>query len=229
MPSSDTLHRRSDLPGYVDDVSQHTLGGRLAWSRMRKKMTQKELADAANKARATIVQYENDNIQPPIDVVAVLAEKLGVSPSYLAYGEHVVSGMVHKDTEMVSFPELSVGRDGTYTSSTFAFPKELIESYGVDTTSATLNAYVLATNAPAFEFASGDRVFVDTTITVPDTQHDMYLLKTRTGVEIVRVEPDFGSGASKEVRFTSSKGVAGKSKLADLTIIGAIVASLRAR
>lgn len=221
---SDSLPRRVDVAGAADHIDTSTLGGRMAWARLRRNMTQKELARLTSKSRATIVQYENDEINPPLAAVAVIAQKLGTSPSYIAFGENVVEGVSNREVEMVSFPEYTMGKDGTFASSVFAFSKTYIDSLGVD--SEKIAAYVLNRDAPHFGLHENDRLIVDTALTSPSDERDMYLLQTPAGLEVVRVEPDL-TGRSKAVQMTGSKGQSMSAKLGDLTILGAIISSIR--
>lgn len=225
MTTPDTLTRRVDVAGSAEATDVTSLGGRMSFARLRKKLSQKELAEACDKSRASIVQYEGNKILPPLDVVQKIAKYLNVSSSYIAYGEHVVEGISHKEVEMVSFPEISFGRDGSFTSSTFAFAKSLIAEYGIPFESVA--SYVLDHEAPAFEMKTGERLIINTSITEPNGKADMYLLQTGTGMEVVRLEPNLGKAAGQQVRFTGPKGQLLTAKLGDLTILGAIVATIR--
>lgn len=216
--------RRMDVAGASDHIDTSTLGGRMAWARLRKSMTQKELARLSKKSRATIVQYENDEITPPLAAVATIADKLGISPSYIAYGENVVTGVESREVEMVSFPEFSMGKDGSFASSVFAFAKSYIDTLGV--APGDIAAYVLNREAPAFDMHVGDRLIVDKSMTKPSPDRDMYLLQSPAGLEVVRVEPDL-TGRAKTLVMQGSKGQRMTAKISDITILGAIVSSIR--
>ncbi len=229
-----TLPRRVDVAGAADSVNTNTLGGRMAFARMRKNLTQKELAervknrDGSAKSRATIVQYENDNIQPPLDVVAIIAKQLGVSPSYIAFGEHVVEGVTNTDVAMVSFPEIKWGRDGHYVSSTMAYSKERVAELGL--TPESIKAYIMPHDAPAFDIHTGDLLITDASVTQPTDEGGLYILKTQggTSMEVIRVDPHYASGPrGKVLTFANREGRSLNAKLADLHFLGAVVSTVR--
>ena len=79
--------RRVDQPGSGDAPDMLTVGGRIAWARVREEVTQEAVAKAIDKVRPTVVQYEANKIVPPIEVIEKMARFLKVSPSFLAFGE----------------------------------------------------------------------------------------------------------------------------------------------
>jgi transcriptional regulator with XRE-family HTH domain len=215
--------RRVDIPGSMDDIDLRTLGGRISWARVREDMTQEDVAKAINKSRATIVQYENNKINPPVAMVVELSKALNVSPSFVAFGEHGTKASINAEEEVVSIEEITFGRDGSYMSGGFALPRKLAESYVHNP--RTLKVYVLNHNAPAFDLRSGDRIFADTSVTVLTSDHDMYLLRMPSGgMEVVRYEPSFEKSAT--VSFIGPKGAAISVKVKGLDIIGAVVGTL---
>ncbi|ARK07432.1 HTH-type transcriptional regulator [Sphingobium phage Lacusarx] len=218
-----TTPRRIDIPGVSENVDLQSMGGRIAWARLRQNMTQKTLAGLAEKSRATIVQYEQNNIDPPVTIVEKLADVLNVSPEFLAFGRHGIEGIANAAEEVVTVPEITFGRDGEYTSGGFAFPKKMMDSFGVDKRGAKL--FVLQQDAPGFNYRSGDRLIVNTKITGPVPEHDMYLLKTQTALEVVRCEPNLTRRA--EMTFTGAKGQSFTIDPAELDFVGAIVGSVR--
>jgi transcriptional regulator with XRE-family HTH domain len=226
-----TQPRRVDIAGAVDTVNTNTLGGRMAFARMRKSMTQKDLAervknkDGSSKSRATIVQYENDNIMPPLDVVELIAKQLGVSASYIAFGEHVVEGITNADVEMVSFPEITFGKDGEYISSTMAYSKERVAELGI--ARDAIKAYVMPHDAPAFDISAGDLLITDVSVTKPTNNGGLYIIKTQTGMEIIRVDPHYGSGArGKDLSFTDPSNRVMTAKMSELHFLGAVVSTV---
>ena len=58
-------------------------GNRIKELRLRRKLTQKELAERISKSKAAISSYESDNQVPPVDVLISIAKVLGVSVDYL--------------------------------------------------------------------------------------------------------------------------------------------------
>lgn len=223
MASPETTPRRVDVPGAAEAVDLQTMGGRIAWARLRKQMTQKTLSQLTNKSRATIVQYEQNNIDPPVSSVSALAKALNVSPEFLAFGRHGLEGLSNAAEEVVTVSEIKFGRDGEFTSGGYAFPRKMMEDFGVDQMGAKV--YVLSQDAPQFGYRAGDRLIVDTKVSSPDPEHDMYLLKAQTALEVVRCEPNFSN--RKEMNFTGAKGQSFSADPADLTFVGAIVGSVR--
>lgn len=227
-----TSPRRVDIEGAVDNVDTSTLGGRMAFARMRKNMTQKQLAekiknrDGSSKSRATVVQYENNNIMPPLDVVELIAKQLGVSPSYIAFGEHVVEGIAHKDVEMISFPEITFGKDGQFVSSTMAYSKERVADLGIERDNIV--AYVMPHDAKAFGISEGDLLISDTSVVQPTDKGGLYVIKTQSGMEIIRVDPNYGSAArGKQINFTDPDGQKLSAKISDLHFLGCVVSTIR--
>lgn len=215
--------RRVDLPGSADGIDLSKLGGRIAWARLREDMTQDAVAEAIDKSRATIVQYEGNKIKPPIEIVEKLAAALKVSPSFIAFGEQGIKATFNAAEEVVAMEEITFGRDGHFASGTFAMPRKLAEGYVANV--RDLKVYVLNHNAPQFGLSSGDRIFADTSVKSLSSDHDQYLLRTATGLEIVSYEPTLSKSAT--VSFTGPRGTKIEAKLKDLDILGAVVSTLR--
>lgn len=216
--------RRIDLPGTIEGLDLSTLGGRLTFARNRVGVTQHQLAAAINKSRPTVIMYESDKISPPVQVVAHMARVLRVSPGYLAYGEHGVPTASLSPDEIITIEEVTYGRDGTYSKGAFALPRVLAESY--TSHPERIKAFVLNHNAPAFDLRSGDRIFADTSIRELTADYDLYLIELPTGgFEIVRYEQSFEKSAT--VNFIGPKGIKVPTKIRGLTIIGAVVSTLR--
>lgn len=216
-------NRRVDHPGAIEQIDLSTQGGRITWARMRRQMTQKDLASAIDKSRVSVVQYEQNNIEPPISVMSLIANKLDVSASFLAFGEHGVTGVKNAEEEILSIEEVTFGRDGKYASANMALPKTLLGD--MSDAEARLSAYVLPFDAPAFDLQSGDRVFADQTITSIVSQHDTYLIKVDNSFDIIRVEATLSSGAKRAI--SNRKGQKMNVAVADLDIIAAVVGSIR--
>lgn len=216
--------RRVDLPGSEDGLDLSTLGGRLAMARMRAKITQEELARQIDKSRPTVLQYEHNKISPPVHVVTQMASILKVSPSYIAYGEHGIATKKNELGEIISIEEVAKGRNGRFVKGTIALSRALAESYAPDT--SKLRAYVLDHNAPVFDLRDGDRVIVDASVSELVGRYDMYLISSPTGgFEIVRYEHTFAN--TKAVSFMGPNGKKLSVVKGDLTILGAVVSTLR--
>ncbi len=216
-------NRRVDHPGAIENIDLSTMGGRISWARMRRSMTQKDLAEMIDKSRVSVVQYEQDNIEPPFSVIDLMAKKLDVSPAYLAFGQHGIDGVINAEDEILSIEEITFGRDGEYVSSAMALPKTLVG----DMTDAVgrIAAYVLPIDAPEFGYLTGDRVFVDQTIKTIEISRDVYIVRAGNSIDILRIESSFSSGA--KLRVVSRKGHKSTVALDELDIIGAVVGAIK--
>lgn len=217
--------RRSDLAGSDSDLDLNTLGGRLAYARLREQMTQDDIAKAIDKVRGTIVAYESNKIMPPIPIVQALAKVLKVSPSFIAFGEHGVKAVSGSNAAEASInvDEITFGRDGRYVSGTFAMPRALAESYVDEVRS--LKVYVLGHNADALGLRQDTRLFVDTSITSVSNDFDTYVIEATGGMEVIRVAPSFAK--SPKVTVEGSRGDKQQVAAKDLKILGAVVSTLR--
>lgn len=59
------------------------LNGRIREIRMAKKMSQVELANILGVTKQSVSNWENDNIQPSIEMLIKLSKTLSVSSDYL--------------------------------------------------------------------------------------------------------------------------------------------------
>lgn len=67
---------------------QGSFGARLRGLRLSREMSQIELARRIGRHQTAIGPYERDEYAPPRDIVERLAEALGTTPEYLAFGRH---------------------------------------------------------------------------------------------------------------------------------------------
>jgi transcriptional regulator with XRE-family HTH domain len=225
MKAVPAVARRSDLAGSDSDLDLKTLGGRLAYARLREQVTQDDLARAIDKVRGTVVAYERNTIMPPIPIVEALAKVLKVSPSFLAFGEHGVKAIAGENPAeaTVNVDEITFGRDGSYISGTFAMPRSLAESY-VDNL-RFLKVYVLGHNADAFGLRQGTRLFVDTGIESISNEFDTYVIEVNGGMEVIRIAPSFAKSA--KVTVEGARGDKQEVTAKSLKILGAVVSTLR--
>jgi transcriptional regulator with XRE-family HTH domain len=219
------MPRRIDAAGVAERADTTTMGGRIAFARLRKGLRQEDVAKALGKSRATIVQYEANNITPPLGVVEEVAKAVGVSPAYLAYGEQTVPIYGKTEIDVVTGLEYRMGKNGAAPVSAFSLPRDFVESFGAE--QGQFHAYALNHDAPEFGLRAGDRMFVNTSINTPEGGHDLYLLSSSGGIEVVRVEPNLSAKASGSIKMTGPKGQPFTSKLNELKFIGAVVATLR--
>lgn len=219
------MPRRIEV-GTLDKIDTSKMGGRIEWARLRKGLRQEDLAKRLGKSRITIGAYESDQITPPLSVVEQVAQILDISPSFVAFNEQTVPVYGKCEIDVVAGPEMRIGANGVAPVSGFALSRDLVESYGVDDPKE-FKAFVLNHDAKEFDLHAGDRMFVDTSISAPKSQHDYYLLDTGDGIEIVRIEPHLAAKVSDTINMTGPNGQRFSHKLKDLKFIGAVVATLR--
>lgn len=211
--------RRVDLPGSGDDLDLTQFAGRIAHARIAANLSQEDLGKSIGRTRQSILQYERNASFPPINVIQALAQRLGVSATYLAFGEHAVK-VTHPDG-VINIDEISYGRDGSYESGSFVIPRALGESYVADIRG--LKVFVLNHNAPLFNLVAGDRLFVDTRVKEMTIAHDTYAIEIGGEMEIVRYEP---SPKKDMVAFTNPASAKVEMKTKDVKVLGPVVSTL---
>jgi transcriptional regulator with XRE-family HTH domain len=216
---------RSDLAGSDSNLDLHSVGGRLAYARLRNNVTQEHLAGQIDKVRGTIVSYERNIIMPPIPVVEALAKVLNVSASFLAFGEHGVKTTASDNAaeSTITVDEITCGRDGSYISGAFAMPRALAESYVENVRS--LKVYVLGHNADAFGLRQDTRLFVDASVQSVSNEFDTYVIEVNGGMEVIRIAPSFAK--SDKIKVEGSRGDKQQVPAKDLKVLGAVVSTLR--
>src|SRR5689334_17522303 len=96
-----------DLAPDVDRMFQGlTLGERLAIARLRKGLTQKQFSELVGKSRATIIQYEQGRLQPPLQQIEKMAKALEVAPELIAFGRQGLTGLPEESASVSSIPEV---------------------------------------------------------------------------------------------------------------------------
>lgn len=179
-----------------------TVGERIKWARERKDMTQKELARLSGKSRASVVQYEQDKIAAPLEVIETIAEKLNVAPEFLAFGRTGISGVRNAEEEVQVMEEKAGNGSGLHTSGGWAMPRTMFNDY--DGEARGLTVVCIGTEEPEFEIKRGDRVVIDTKATV--SKDGLYLVQTPFGVRVVRVSMGFSAKAGLRVISGSGSG-----------------------
>ena len=83
------------------------LNGRIREIRMAKKMSQVELANILGVTKQSVSNWENDNIQPSIEMLIKLAKALSVSSDYLLGIDERrfldVTGLTESETQHIQF------------------------------------------------------------------------------------------------------------------------------
>lgn len=170
--------RRVDIDGMIDTLNLSTVGGRITWSRIRKELRQEDVAKKLGKSRATIVQYEKDNINPPVAQIERLAKLLDVAPEWLAFARQGVEAMRHgKAEEVVTMGEMSVGgRKGHFESGAVALPRAFFANRDINLERTKM--FVLDHDEDEFQFYDGDRLIVDQSATeIGDESRRMFLVE----------------------------------------------------
>lgn len=198
-------------------IAPDTIGGRIAWSRMRKGLRQEELADALGKSRAAVAQYETGKNLPPLDVVLKIGEVLGVEPPFLAFGgaQQGVVGVGLPIHDALGGQE----RDG------YRLPREIAQRAGLD--GGDCAAYELPTDAPHFGLRRDDHVFVDMRQAWLSGDGKLYLLRTNSGdVILAKAAVQLGdhSGA---IHLTLGRGEILEVNPDQLKVVGRVKAALR--
>lgn len=211
--------RRVDLHGSDADLDTTQFSGRIASARLAAGLTQEELGKSIGRTRQSILQYERGASFPPIDVIEALAQRLGVSSTYLAFGEHAVRTV--KADMVVNIDEMSYGKDGRFVSGSFVIPRALAESYVEDIRG--LKVFSLNHNAPLFGLSAGDRLFVNTRVTEMTLAHDTYAIEIGGEMEVVRYEP---SPKKDMVAFINPANAKVEMKVKDVKVLGPVVSTL---
>jgi len=79
-------------------IKEETLGQRIKVARIRKKLTQEQLAEVMCVPKSTISAYENDKVDIKGSVLKELSELLDTTPNYLL-------GVVDKDDPFIAKAE----------------------------------------------------------------------------------------------------------------------------
>lgn len=225
MATTDTA-RRSDLPGSLESVEDDltSVGKRLAWARLRKRMTQMDLSKLVDKSRATIVQYEMDNTNPPIEVIAKLGEIFNLPPEFIAFGRHGIDGIKGKG-EMVPISEIKVGRDADLATGGHALSRKMLEDFGIEE-NKQLEMFVLDRAAPAFDMKAGTRVLVSEADNTPSREFDLYLIRSGEGLDVIRLETSLTADVG-QITVTTGNGRTVDILASAIDFVGAIVSSIR--
>lgn len=215
-----TPPRRVDLPGSEQGIDISTFAGRLAAARLKADLTQEALGKSVDRTRQAIRQYEGGISEPAISVLEQLAKRLGVSATYLAFGEYAVK--VNKPDEAYNVNEIAYINGRRQTTGSYVIPKTFAESLVEDI--AGLRVYCLDHTAKLFDLNSGDRLFIDIRNTDMGISHDFYAIVIGGEMEVVRYEPSSGKGT---IAYTNPKGTRVEVKAKDITVLGAIVGTIK--
>lgn len=216
--------RRVDIPGTIDTIDLSTVGGRISWARIRKELRQEDVAKKLGKSRATIVQYEKNNINPPVAIVERLAEELDVSPEFLAFARQGVDAVRgNKADSVVTMSEMSMGGKRMFESGEVALPKGFFRDKDINVERTKF--FVLDHDEPEFEFYANDRLIIDQSAKdLTDTSRNLFLLQNGDGrPQVMRRESLTQTGKAK---LMDGSGKAHMYTIADIKVVGAVNGAL---
>lgn len=214
-----------DVPPDGRTLQLIDLGQRLALARQERGLTQKRFSELVGKSRATIVQYEQGRLQPPVQQIETMASALGVAPELIAFGRQGITGLDQATSGVVSLPELEVDDGHELVSGGHGLAKKLVDHLGVEPEHARV--YVLAEAAPAFGLTKGDRIIVNTQEALTQ-ENRLYALKTDQGIAVARLLPSL-SATGTRVNLNGGYGETASYDPADLRVLGVIVGSIQIR
>lgn len=221
------------IPGsgsFGEALKDLNIGQRLALARHQRGMTQKQLSELVGKSRATIIQYEQGRLQPPVQQIEVMASVLRVSPELIAFGRQGITGLPQGSTKVASLPEVRLeSRDGQQgqdeqVSGGYGFAEDLVDQFGIERIGARV--FVVADPAPAFGLASGDRIIVNPEPTLRKEAR-IYAFRGPNGLVVARVLPSF-TDSPDDVNLNGPYGETRSCKRGELTVLGLIVGTIRA-
>lgn len=201
------------------------LGQRLAMARQREGLTQKQLSELVGKSRATIVQYEQGRLQPPVQQIETMAKVLNVPPELIAFGRRGLTGLRHDNAAVTSLPEVEIGADCETVSGGHGFASGLVKHLGVEP--GKTRVYVLGGGAPLFGMERGDRVVVKARAGL-DSEGRLYAFRTPSGVTVARLVPQL-STTSRRVNLTGGHGETMSHDRDEVDVLGLVVGSIQAR
>jgi transcriptional regulator with XRE-family HTH domain len=216
--------RRVDIPGTIDMIDLSTMGGRITWARIRKQLRQEDVANKLGKSRATVVQYEKNNITPPIPEVERLSDVLDVSPEFLAFGRQGVDAMRNgKAGAVITLAEMSMGGKRMFQSGEVALPSIFFRDKDINLERSKM--FVLDHDEDEFQFFKGDRLIVDQSIKdITDSSHELFLVQI--GEERPAVMRRESMTHTGKARLTDGAGKTHMFAIEDITIIGAVSGGL---
>jgi transcriptional regulator with XRE-family HTH domain len=217
--------RRVDIPGTIDLIDLSTMGGRITWARIRKELRQEDVADRLGKSRATVVQYEKNNIMPPIPEVQRLADTLDVSPEFLAFGRQGVDAMRNgKADTVVTLSQMTMGGKRLFESGEVALPRAFFRDKDINVERTKM--FVLDHDEGEFDFYKGDNLIVDLSAKdITDTSRDLFLVQIDGVGSPVVFKRDSLTHTGK-AKLVDGKGKAHMYVIDDLKVIGAVNGAL---
>jgi transcriptional regulator with XRE-family HTH domain len=223
MPASNkavsSTPRRVDIPGTIDTIDLSTMGGRITWARIRKELRQEDVAEKLGKSRATVVQYEKNNIMPPIPEVERLANTLDVSPEFLAFGRQGADALRGNKPSVFMVPEMSMGGKRLFQSGEAALPKRFFENQKLNPERTRM--FVLDHDEDEFMFFNGDSIAVDqSNKDITSSDRDLFLCQI--GEQRPAVYRRESLTQTGKVKLMDGKGKTHMYAIDEITVIGSV-------
>lgn len=213
------IARRSGVAGSDANIDLNTFGGRLAYLRLSREITQSEVARWLGSTRQSIRNYESGLSFAPYDKIEIMAKRFGVAATYLAFGEHAIK--VSKPDMIVTIDEVSLSKSGRRITGGFVLPRALAESYVEDI--RDLRCFVMSHDAALFNLSAGDRLFLDTSVDRMTIDRDIYAIEIGGELDVVRYVP---SAVKGKVTFTNAHNQTLEVDASDIKVLGALVSVL---
>ena len=211
-------------PGEMHIPELMSVGERIALARKAMGWTQQDLSDRVGKSRATVVQYEQGRLQPPVQQIEVMAKVLEVSPEYIAFGRQGIVGLEGDTAGVTAVPEVEYREKEETVTGAYGLPASIIDHLGLVPEGSRV--VVLTQAAPHFHCAAGDRLIVS-----PDAalahEHSVYALRTWRGVEVVRLLPSL-SDRRDVVNLNDASGQSRSYERTELNVLGRVMGTIRA-
>lgn len=206
-------------------LQAYNLGQRLALARQQRGLTQKQFSDLVGKSRATIIQYEQGRLQPPVQQIVIMAKALDVAPELIAFGRQGITGLGTSAASVSSLPEVEVDGGEEVVSGGHGLAKSLVDHLGIEPENARV--YVLVEAAPAFGLGRGDRIIVNHQQALTHESR-LYALRTGRGVAVARLLPNLAASSTR-VNLNGGHGETAAYDARDLDVLGLVVGSIQAR
>lgn len=216
--------RRVDIPGMEDTLNLDTVGGRITWARIRKELRQEDVAKKLGKSRATIVQYEKDNINPPVAEIVRLADALDVTPEFLAFARQGIDATRNgKAEQVITLSQMTMGGKRLFESGEIALPRAFFANKDINIERTKM--YVLDHDEGEFDFYKGDNLIVDQSVKdITDSSRTLFLVQINGGSPtIYRRESVTTTG---KVKVIDGAGKGHMYAIDDLKVIGAVNGAL---
>lgn len=202
-------------PGAKDDLS--TFAGRLRYARELAGVTGQYMADRLGCTRQGYATYESRS-QPDYDRLYQIADILGVSAAFLAFGEREVRGQVIKmdhNEALVNIDQYFWENGRFLKKASFAFPKDYAIELAAGRGYSNLGIYRVTLN--------GERVIVNKAANSLSNEADRWLVIFNGAPHVVGYIPSANADVAKMQLVDGPRVTIGA---ADVKVVGAVVGSI---